>query len=913
MFGAACIIGVGEGYGAEAQQNLIRNSSFEAGIDSKFSIGRWIIDGLPSVSLDSTTKVHGDFSAKVPFSYRYGKIRNSESLFSSFRSAVPVPLVAGKRYYFSVYLKSDGPIKAELVLTPNRAAGYRDQDLVVKPVLVGETWKRYGMSFTSRKTEDAYWEINAQSAKPGYVWIDALQLEEGTSATDYKPHDEVEAGLTSAEPGKIYAPGKPIGLTLGAYNNSLTEAAARKFSVVVNDIRGREVHRDTMTLSLPARSRSQARISIPPLKNGIYRCSLFKNGDNAAEGTLNFSVLPEPRPVPADESSFGLYLTLAPEPLDIMRRVGFSWIGNMTSNSHLNYWDSVEKTAGKYYWYDEDLAEATRKGYRFMFNLEPYKAPRWARALTKADMIARWSEYVSAMVTHYKDTVKYWTISDEAEVDERDTRELRDSADKRNYWRNAREYAEWHKAGFRAIKAADPGAKVILNASPEFAEKVLKVLPAGYVDVLATNAYMIPAHIEKIRALGQAYGINEIWAPGVGPSSFSYYEDHLSAQQRASLANTYWSDQSRQVAINVIDTLSHGARRLLHYTGTYVGNTNEYSLFEADSGLKPLGSVFGGLIWLLDGSDSASEMTTSSIEKQTKIFRFWRKDGNVVFAIYREPSVPDMEMVLPDNEEIHAYDYFGNSLPVRHASGKWKVAISSDPVFVIAPRSHASLTGKQLGSVSMLLKGLPQAKTTEIAGRYAKLTGLIDKNLWRPDPNISLWYNSASRGWIEILRFRSSDYLPAYRVTDSGFEITWNFTRQASAFHLEPGGFPADLVQDAVFWASHDVSGIRQWSKGVIDVRRGNANARPSSAPPGRNFSNALNYLIKTNHSIEIKIETTLMGDAGKYNGQARVFGGWPMLTRNDNECFLHMYYAPSAPAPMSLRTKISAVDIPGK
>lgn len=213
----------------------------------------------------------------------------------------------------------------------------------------------------------------------------------------------------------------------------------------------------------------------------------------------------------------------------------------------------------------------------------------------------------------------------------------------------------------------------------------------------------------------------------------------------------------------------------------------------------------------------------------------------------------------------------------------------------------------------MRLNVLPQAKKVEVAGRYAKLTGITDQTLWRPEPNISLWYNSMAQGWIEILRFRSSDYLPAYHVTESGFEVAWDFTRQASAFHLEPGGFPADLVQDAVFWASRDVSGVRQWSKGVIDVRRGSADAKPSAAQGSMKYSGSLNYLIATNRSLMIKLETTLVGDAGKYNGQTQIFGGWPMQIRNNNECFLHMYFAPGEVAPMRLRTKISVTEGSGE
>ena len=78
-------------------KNLITNSSFEAGIDSRFAVGRWYVDGLPSARLDPSTKIHGRYSLKMPFSRLAYTPKPAKRRGMTLRSAIPIRVEKGRR------------------------------------------------------------------------------------------------------------------------------------------------------------------------------------------------------------------------------------------------------------------------------------------------------------------------------------------------------------------------------------------------------------------------------------------------------------------------------------------------------------------------------------------------------------------------------------------------------------------------------------------------------------------------------------------------------------------------------------------------------------------------------------------------------------------------------------------------
>lgn len=671
----------------ERSVNLVRNGSFEAGIDSGFSVGRWYVNGLPSALLDGTTKVHGRYSIKIPFSRTAFLSKPAQYEGMQFRSAVPITVERGRSYNFSVYLKADTPRHGELSITPNSPSEHRGDAIAIKPVEVGTMWRRVGLRFTARNRDLVYWQINVASESPGYLWIDAVQLESG-NFSEYRPHAAVEAGITSPAPGMIYDAGKPVVLTLMAYNSSPSRLENYPFEVGVYDLYERKIDSITISETLEPDSGITRSVELRVSKNGIYRATLSSPSSSGVAGEIHFSVLPKSRPVPSGRSAFGVYLTISPESLVIAKRLGFHWIAHLTSNGRLYSWGNVEPKEGEFLWYDEDIALARNEDFHFMFNLEPCNAPQWAAALDAGERLMKWKNYVSAMVRHYReDAVRYWTISDEAQS--------------KNCWASPREYALWHRAGYEAIKETDPKAKVVFNTSAEYAEQVFKVLSPQYVDILAGNFYHMPTGIERLQELAARYGGKEIWAPGVGEWMLPYYEQHLSREQRKSLTGDYWTAIVTRLVKNVVETFAFGSNRLFHYTATYVGNTNNFSLFEADSSLKPNGAQFAALIWLIDGFSEARPLAVPGFPQNPTIaaYRIDRLDGISVFAFWSlQPSVNKIELLnITSTTGLQLYDQFANSIPITKTSTSLKLEANAAPLFLVVPQRLANTTEGSLG------------------------------------------------------------------------------------------------------------------------------------------------------------------------------------------------------------------------
>jgi hypothetical protein len=673
-----------------ARSNLVRNGSFEGGADFHFSMGRWYINGLPSASLDDTTQVHGRHSLRIPFSRTALLKKPARIQGIQFRSAVPVMLDRDQEYYFSVYLKSDETREGRILITPNSPSEYRGKPIAIHRIEVGKSWKRVGLKFRPPEHGPVYWEIDVRSQNAGFLWIDAVQLERD-AFTAFSPRTAVETGLVSDRLGMIYAPDEPVTLTLMAYNDSNAEIDDFPFKVAVYDLNGRNVYSTAIPQTLPPKTHFRKDITLPIRKMGIYRSVLSAASSPETLSEIHFSVLPRPRAVDPRQSAFGAYLTIAPEPLSIARRLGFRWIAHLTSNGQLYAWDFVEPKENEFLWYDEDIALARSEGYQMMFNLEPYKAPSWALGLDEREKLEKWTNYVTAMVRHYRDdAVRYWTISDEAQA--------------HKLWVSPQDYARWHRAGYEAIKRADPGAKVVFNTSAEHAAQVLQAMPPRYVDIIAGNFYHVPLGMERLQKIAVQHDIRDIWAPGVGRWTLPFYRQHISREQLKHLtSDDYWVRNVTDLVKSVIQSFAHGTKRLFHYTATYVGNTNNFSIFESDSGLKPNGAQFAALIWLVDGFSRAEAVRgAASLKNQSvAVFRIDRLDGNTVFAFWSERS-PAGKLNLRhigNTGGVRLYDQFANLLPLEMTARTVILEPGYSPLFLMVPRTLADAVEKSFVSV----------------------------------------------------------------------------------------------------------------------------------------------------------------------------------------------------------------------
>jgi GH35 family endo-1,4-beta-xylanase len=210
---------------------------------------------------------------------------------------------------------------------------------------------------------------------------------------------------------------------------------------------------------------------------------------------------------------------------------------------HLRFavgWDSTEVEPGKYDWSEWDalfglLREAGVTPLPYICC-----TPRWLSD-PKEDRRRpadprRFARFVSALIQRYRGQAPSW--------------ELWNEPDDERYWPGtAEEFAQLVEAGARAVRAADPGARVVLGGMSKWRSPFLEDLLGRYqvgrsVDVISLHGYLetwdpgraeeYPARIEAVaRLVSETAPQADLWLAGFGYSDFRLPDGRPSEQSYA--------------------------------------------------------------------------------------------------------------------------------------------------------------------------------------------------------------------------------------------------------------------------------------------------------------------------------------------------------------------------------------------
>jgi hypothetical protein len=125
-------------------------------------------------------------------------------------------------------------------------------------------------------------DLSSTNLEEATVWVDAVQLEVGSQASDYQPRREIEVMADTPQVGNIFLSegGKPsILLNLHAFAGG-KKGGKREISVniSVKDFYDVEVLRKRVNFSFPSGDGINKPISLPVGKLGFYRISLESEG-----------------------------------------------------------------------------------------------------------------------------------------------------------------------------------------------------------------------------------------------------------------------------------------------------------------------------------------------------------------------------------------------------------------------------------------------------------------------------------------------------------------------------------------------------------------------------------------------------------------------------------------------------------
>ncbi|MEZ8219313.1 hypothetical protein B0813_002850 [Candidatus Fervidibacteria bacterium JGI MDM2 SSWTFF-3-K9] len=269
--------------------NFLPNSSFECGTAGWGSYApdlRWWMGNVFQLvgELDDKTSVHGKFSLKVSLSEPnlptfyfdwFDPVRQPvRSLITAHHGWIAVN--RGQPYTFSAFMKSDRPNVVGVLFVRQS-----DGRSLSRNFTLTTDWHRYSFTFTPQA--DFIWvgtglDLNASKMSGATVWLDALQLERSSQASEYKPRLPVEVMASTDAMGNIFVvegerPTLPVKLYAFADGTRDTGQGTREVTatISVRDFFDDEVLRQTVRLTVPVGGGIVRTVNLPVGKFGFYR------------------------------------------------------------------------------------------------------------------------------------------------------------------------------------------------------------------------------------------------------------------------------------------------------------------------------------------------------------------------------------------------------------------------------------------------------------------------------------------------------------------------------------------------------------------------------------------------------------------------------------------------------------------
>lgn len=619
-------------------------------------------------------------------------------------------------YYFRGLFRADAPARVSVsVVTaygPEVSVGSCRK-------AIGTKWKPVAFEFqTNNEDRGCYLTIAAatRTKKETWrvpftgeqlkVWVDALVLSAEKPDT-FVPAAPVEIGVSWDAPGKVFYLEEPIAFELMARNYQPDLGPARV------TLRCRAVNYFDLTAgeetisdwAVPPGATAQRPLKLNLDKTGAYR--LLVDGEARVGGKTvplpleeyAFCVLHRP---PANmHRTFGAYINVTPEPLEIMSRAGIRRTVTLSSsNELLSCWEQMEPQRGQFVWRDDLVDAASRYGVEIVADLEAQDAPEWAMSpadeqdairfdgnrLKKGSFSRKaWGNFVENVVRHYRDSIHTWLIVDEP-----------------YHYFSMKSYFDVVKTASLAAKRADPQCKVLAHGCyyggnlPALERMGL----AGLVDGVSGYSRS-PGQGGKLRRFTTKHNKSLMtveyswqlsiyqtietpqgsydpfwrlpWYRGVGTN--------LAALPLRSMA---WSGSS---GFNRYDARYPG--------GDFVQLDNFKCMFEYDGALKPSAVAFAVASYLLDGFRGVGEL---KLNKRFETFLFEETaaapEARFALAFWTREGLLHAPLALPDG--VRAYDIMGN--PLREPPKA--VLLSRDVNYLIGPKAQLEPTKKLVAELA---------------------------------------------------------------------------------------------------------------------------------------------------------------------------------------------------------------------
>lgn len=267
---------------SDGVKNLVPNSSFECGTAGWGSLTYGVGDMWGNLfrlegDLDGSVARHGSHSLRITLKPDALPVYSFD-YYKAIRQPIRRVLAANRGWFrvkpgesltLSAFLRADAEgVVAQL------AANEAPERLLRKAVTVGTDWGRYEFTFTPSQPFlfiAVGLDLEASKRDAASLWIDGIQLERGSHATNYAPRRPVESFLMTEGPGIFTDARAGETLTLRAYNDTAREQTVRG-RLTVTDFRDETVAKTTPSLTLaPHAGKSTTLESTVRGRRGAFR------------------------------------------------------------------------------------------------------------------------------------------------------------------------------------------------------------------------------------------------------------------------------------------------------------------------------------------------------------------------------------------------------------------------------------------------------------------------------------------------------------------------------------------------------------------------------------------------------------------------------------------------------------------
>lgn len=667
--------------------NLVPNSSFEAGMAGwtwsaqtakSITNGVWLNDALSTDEFyEGTTSVEiNQFKARYQLLSPVIRLRSD-------RIARPHTL--------SFWAKQNTNVALTVTLahTVPNTTGYSNSVGIVWTLTPSSSWTRY--SYTTNlagiPTPEVAVDFTHVGGELASVWIDAVQLEEGSTATDYAPLGGIEFALLSGRNGSLFDVGESVALSLVTHNPATALSAT--FYSETRDFWNAVVDTQTNTFTLTAKQTNT--LQIPVTKRGSYRTLTWTTARKGWVDESTWSIAQIGAPDLGTNQVIGTHMEYAGPLLSSNAAFGISWTRSFGSGAFI--WSSIEPTEGAFAWSTPDLTFGVASNKAISLgNLQWGSPASWA-VTSSYPRLDRVYLYTSNIVARYKGSVKYWEDWNEPQ-----------------YTYSAAQYAGILEQTATAVKDADAtaflcgmgGATTVAFASNVWS--ALSVAAQGKIDAIAVHLYpkgdrwMDPdtdSRFQDFRTWADSIG-KPLWNTESGS-----WETGIRKGQLVGLLGAgeyyfdFWREQPTiRSVFQATPATMKSALRTVGWGGKFFQydsykqfynwrNINtEPTLIDYDDAARPLVPAINWANELLSGKTSHKSIT-NSLATAVEAYLFGTVATLAVFAQAKTNIT-----LTTTNGEFAIYDLFGNLIQTNSTSA----SVSAWPTYWYS----ATLTTNQL-------------------------------------------------------------------------------------------------------------------------------------------------------------------------------------------------------------------------